>query len=43
LADAGILCVEIGVVGDAGDAVYLDGAPMIRPTRDEITRVYEAG
>ncbi len=41
LAAADILCVEIGTVGAAGDAVYLDGARMIRPQRDEITRVYE--
>ena len=41
LAQEGILCVEIGEVGDAQVAVYLDDALMSRPPRDEITRVYE--
>ncbi len=42
LGENEILCREIGVVGEAGVAVTLDGEPMIRPDRDEITKVYEA-
>ena len=36
-----IQCVEIGEVQAEGMAVYLNNRLMLRPARDEITRVYE--